>query len=139
MHDYDHYCSLSWSLPVSCQPSPVLSMSSTRASNYQKPKVCQMCPPYLPICGISPPLQVNFSCATFKLFKIVIIPFCVNVYQLMRKQWVILYSTCQTDFTPGLVAYSSAYPIILQKELATGCPVPINYNFNHLILFTFLP
>ena len=27
----------------------------------------------------------------------------------------------------------------LQKELATGCPVPINYNFNQLILFTLLP
>ena len=50
---------------------PVLSMSSTRASNSQKPKFCQMCPPYLPISGISPPLQVNFSCATFKTFKII--------------------------------------------------------------------
>ena len=37
-----------------------------------------MCPPYLPICGISPTLQVNFLCATFKTFKI-IKPVCVPV------------------------------------------------------------
>ena len=29
-----------------------------------------MCSPYLPICGISPPLQVNFLCATFKPSKL---------------------------------------------------------------------
>ena len=34
-----------------------------------KSQTCHLCPPYLPICGISPPLQVNLSCATFKTFK----------------------------------------------------------------------
>ena len=56
----------------------VLSMSSTHASNSQKPKLCQMCPPYLPICGISPPLQVNFLCATFKPSKLLNL-FCVPI------------------------------------------------------------
>ena len=78
MHDFGHYYSLSWSLPVFRQPSPVLSMSSTRASNSEKPKVCKMCPPYQPICGISPPLQVNCSCATFKPSKLLNL-FCVPV------------------------------------------------------------
>ena len=49
---------------------PVLRMSSTRASNSQKTKVCQMCPPYLPICDISPPLQVNSLCASFEPLKL---------------------------------------------------------------------
>ena len=31
-----------------------------------------ICPPYLPICGIFLPLQVFFSCATFKIFKILL-------------------------------------------------------------------
>ena len=60
----------------------------------------------------------------------------------MRKYVVFHLSTLLIAYrlSPnGLVAYTSAYPIILQKELATGCPVPINYNFNRLILFTFLP
>ena len=60
----------------------------------------------------------------------------------MRKYVVFHLSTLSISYrlSPnGLVAYTSAYPIILQKELATGCPVPINYNFNRLILFTFLP
>ena len=35
-----------------------------------------MCPAYLPICGILPPLQVNFLCATFKLSKLLTL-FCV--------------------------------------------------------------
>ena len=32
--------------------------------------LCHLCPPYLPTCGISLPLQVNLSCDTFKTFKI---------------------------------------------------------------------
>ena len=58
---------------------PILSMSSTPAYNSQKPNLCQMCPPYLPICGLSQPLQVNFSCATFKTFKKLLNLFCVPV------------------------------------------------------------
>ena len=57
-------------LLVGCSQSlaslhPVLNMSSTCENNSQK-KVCQMCISYLPICCISPPLQVDFSYATFK-------------------------------------------------------------------------
>ena len=57
---------------------PILSMSSTRAYNSQKTKVIPICTPYLPICGISPPLQVNCSCATFKPSKL-LNQFCVPV------------------------------------------------------------
>ena len=57
---------------------PVLSMSSTRAFNSQKPKLCQMCPPYLPICGISPPLQVNLHVLPLKPSKLLNL-FCVPV------------------------------------------------------------
>ena len=53
--------------------------------------------------------------------------------------WLFFILVVKWTLTPGLVAYTSAYPIILQKELATECPVPINYNFNRLILFTLLP
>ena len=48
----------------------VPSMITTRASK-SEPKTFHRCPPYLPICGISLPLQVNFSCAIFKTFKII--------------------------------------------------------------------
>ena len=66
MHDYGHYCSLSWSLPVFCQPSFVLSMSSTRASNSQKPKhaIC-VHHTYLYVV-FKRHSKVKFSCATFK-------------------------------------------------------------------------
>ena len=53
----------------------------------------------------------------------------------MRKYVVLNLSTLSIAYrlSPnGLVAYTSAYPIILQKELAIGCPVPTNYNFNRL-------
>src|SRR5215203_4753867 len=41
----------------------------------------------------------------------------------MRKYVVFIFQSCWATFTNGLVA-SSAYPIILQKELAMGFPVP---------------
>ena len=41
-------------------------------------------------------------------------------------------------FTNGLVAYTSAYPIILQKELANGVPSP-ELITTLTISFTFLP
>ena len=57
---------------------PVLSMSSTHASNSFKSKYSQMCPSYLPICGISPPFQVNCSRVTLKPSKLLNM-FCVPV------------------------------------------------------------
>ena len=80
----------------------------------------------------------KFARATFKTFKI--FPFlCQCLLAHEELVWLFFILFVKWTFTPGLAAYTSAYPIILQKELATGCPVPINYNFNRLILFTLLP
>ena len=77
-------------------------------------------------------LPLNYSKCYYSLFV-----------SMFTSSWgisvVILYSICWMDFytwTSGIYIRLSNN---LQKELATGCPVPINYNFNCLILFTFLP
>ena len=56
-------------LPSLASQKPVLRGNTSRASKTLNQNPCHLCPPYLPICGISPPLQVNCSCATFKTFK----------------------------------------------------------------------
>jgi hypothetical protein len=65
MHDYGRYCSLSWSLPVFCKPSPILSISSTRASNSQKPKLFKRVH-YKFLCMAFQTIPSKFSCATFQ-------------------------------------------------------------------------
>src|SRR3989337_4451189 len=47
-----------------CWPSFVLSENTACASNSLNPKLCQMSPLYLPICGISMPFQVNLHVPT---------------------------------------------------------------------------
>ena len=42
-----------------CQPSPVLSGNTACASKLHTPKLFHMSPPYLHICGIYVPFQVN--------------------------------------------------------------------------------
>ena len=69
MHDYGHYCSLSWSLPVFCKPSPVLSMSSTRASNSQKSKFANCVHHIYLFVVYHRHSKVNCLCATFKPSK----------------------------------------------------------------------
>jgi hypothetical protein len=65
MHDYGRYCSLSWSLPVFCQPSSVLRGNTSRASNYKKPS-------YFKESTINffawyfQAIPSKFSCATFQ-------------------------------------------------------------------------
>ena len=71
--------------------NPVLSMITTRASK-PEPKTFHKCPPYLPICGISPPLQVNFSCATFKPSKLLILQICSSVLSSWGShRWFIIF------------------------------------------------
>ena len=41
-----------------------------------KTKVFQMCPPYLPICGISPPLQSKLLVCYLQTFKIIKLVLC---------------------------------------------------------------
>jgi hypothetical protein len=66
MHDYGHYCSLSWSLPVFCYLHFVLSMSSTRASNSQKPSL-PMFPPYIPMGNLLFQVHLTWFYLSFKL------------------------------------------------------------------------
>ena len=51
-----------------CLPSFVLRGNAACASNSLNPKLCQMTPPYLPICGISMLFQVNLHVPTL-IFK----------------------------------------------------------------------
>ena len=53
-----------------CQPSFVLSGNTASASKILKPKLCQMSPLYLPICGISMSFQVNLRASTL-IFEII--------------------------------------------------------------------
>src|SRR3954451_13620683 len=63
VHNYGHYALLVGHIPVFLLASTciVLPMHPTTKS-----QVFHQCPPYLPICGISFPLLVICSCATFK-------------------------------------------------------------------------
>ena len=119
-HDYDSYCSLDCRFPVYFQPSLVLSGNAARASKHLKTKLFQSVH-HKYLCMAFQTIPSKFSCAKFKPSKCFSI--CVNVLQLMRKYVVFIFQSCWATFTNGLVA-SSAYPIILQKELAMGFPVP---------------
>src|SRR6187399_2096066 len=59
MHVHDCCRSLAGRFLVSFYPSPVLSGNTACASTSINPKVIPMSPPYLPICGIYLPFQVN--------------------------------------------------------------------------------
>ena len=74
------------------------------------------------LCMVFQPFQVNLHALPLEPSKY--FSFCDSVLAHEEVLWVILYPTCQTDFTNGLVAYTSAYPIILQKEVANGVPCP---------------
>ena len=81
------------------------------------------------LCMVFRTIPSKFSCATFKPSKYFL--FCDTVFSSWGISVVILYSICQMDFytwTSGIYIRLSNN---LQKELATGCPAPINYNFNH--------
>ena len=72
----------------------------------------------------------KFSCATFKTFKSLLVLW--TVFSSWGSMLGYSLFNLSNRLISGLVAFTSAYPIILQKELATGCPVPTNYNFNRL-------
>ena len=69
--------------------------------------LCHLYPPYLPTCGISLPLQVNFSSAIFKIFKILLfVPLFLSSWGSSKK-FVI---TCDRQghfppFHPVLMVY----------------------------------
>ena len=78
--------------------------------------------------------KVNCLSATFKQFKIYYLLFVSMFYSSWGSMWCFIFQSCWATFTNGLVA-SSAYPIILQKELARGSQPPINQP-SLIILFT---
>ena len=65
----------------------------------------------------------KFACATFKTFK-VLLNLCQCFIAHEEVCGVLSFNLVIQTFTNGLVAYTSAYPIILQKELANGVPSP---------------
>src|SRR3954470_20698229 len=66
MHDYGRYALLVGRIPVFLLASICTKYSLYSCIQPPKTKVSQKCPPYLPICGISPPLQVNFHVLPLK-------------------------------------------------------------------------
>ena len=72
-----------------CQPKTCIERECFSYIHNLRPNLCHLCPPYLPTTWYFLPFQVNTSCATFKLFKLLLL-ICVNVLQLMRK-YVVFY------------------------------------------------
>src|SRR4051794_33367697 len=70
MHDYGHYALLVGRIPVFLLASTCTEYELYLCIQPRKAKFFHQRPPYLPICGISLPLLVICSCATFKTFKI---------------------------------------------------------------------
>ena len=105
-------------------PNSVLSGNAACASKTLSQNPCHLCPPYLPICGIFLPLQVNLSCATFKLFKIVITPYLCLCLPAHEEVVDGLYYTCQSDF----IQTSSLHLLIYNfaKRAGSGVPSPLN-------------
>jgi hypothetical protein len=69
VHDYGRYCSLKKVTPILLLAITLYWVWALLVHPISKSQVCQLCPPYLPTCGISPPLQSKYLCATFKTFK----------------------------------------------------------------------
>ena len=65
-------------LPNLASQRPVLRGNTSRASFLQTKHSCHLCPPYLPMRGISPPLQVNFHVLPLKPSNC--FSFCDNVF-----------------------------------------------------------
>ena len=100
-----------------CQPSFVLSGNVACASNSLKPKLCQMSPPYPPICSISMLFQVNLHVPTLifqnKFLFYVPVPLMMRqgVANIFHARWVILMM--------------SVYSFVIARECDRqyGCPV----------------
>jgi hypothetical protein len=61
----------------------------------------------------------KFACATFKTFKI--FPFlCQCLLAHEELVWLFFILFVKWTFTPGLVAYTSAYPITCKKSWQRG-------------------
>ena len=73
-----------------CQPKLCTERECFSCIQNLSQNPCHLCPPYLPTMWYFLPFQVNISCATFKLFKTLLLLICVNVLQLMRK-YVVFY------------------------------------------------
>ena len=129
MHVYDHFRFL-----VGCFSIYLLAFICTKREyclciQLLKPKLCQMSPPYLPICGISMPFQVNLHVPTL-IFQNNF-PFCVPVPLMMRQGVAnIFHARC-------VILTMSVYSLVIARERAViGMPSPMLkielYNANKL-------
>ena len=125
-----------------CQPKLCTERECFSCIQNLSQNPCHLCPPYLPTMWYFLPFQVNISCATFKLFKTLLLLICVNVLQLMRK-YVVFYlsilSFTSDRLSPGLVAYTSAYPIICKKSWQRGAQPQLITTFINNSLHMFCP
>ena len=118
MHVHDCCRSLVGRSSIFCQPSLVLSGNTTCASTSVNLKLFHMSPPYLPICGIYLPFQVNLHVPNSKPSNNNL--FCMPELLMQRlgpssifhARWVILtMSGLRSSFT--------------RKWLVTGMPSPM--------------
>src|SRR3954454_4165304 len=70
---------------------PVLRGNTSHTSKLQAKYSCHLCPPYLPICGISSPLQVNFRVLPLKSSNC--FSLCDDVFSSWRSKMLGLLSS----------------------------------------------
>src|SRR3990170_6814755 len=112
MHVYDRFCFLVGHFSIYLLAFICTKRKYCLCIQLLKPKLCQMSPPYLPICGISMPFQVNLHVPTPKFSKKN--PFCVPV-SLMKRQGVanIFHARC-------VILTMSVYSLVIARECGKG-------------------
>ena len=104
----------------------VLSGNAACAYKTLSQNPCHLCPPYLPIYGIFLQLQIIFSCATFKIFKILLF---VSLFLISWGSSRELVITCdkQGHFPPF-------HPVLMVYVLTWICRQRLKQNINIIIV-----
>src|SRR3989337_2613731 len=118
MHVYDRFCFLVGYFSIYLLAFICTKWEYCLCIQLLKPKLCQMSPPYLPICGISMPFQVNLHVSTL-IFQNNF-SFCVPI-PLMKRQGVanIFHARC-------VILMMSVYSLVIARESGKvlGMPSP---------------